>query len=423
MIDRWYHAVRYAGLAIIPILSACTKDLPTGSRVTAPPARAMTPTSGRPAEADFRRISAAIPSFGGFFLDAEGNFTAYTTDMSSADAIRTELTKIRDKRRMTNSLRVIQGEFNFAQLSTWRDLLLRMGMPAIPEFHAIAIDKAENKVFMRVTSEQGIQRLVALAGANGIPERALSFQIGPRERDFTDLSDAVYPPGGGLKINGYDNNNNWVSDCSLGFNTFGGASFVTNSHCTAVRGYEANPTVMYQPTPSGNYLGYEADDPAYFGGSTDWNCPYLQPRCRYSDAARFSYGTSVSTQGIIERTTSAQSTSAGSTTINGTLTIVDEVDYPIQNQTLHKIGQGSGWTYGNVSYTCVDVGSGWYVYLCQDQVAGYATGGDSGAPVFVYSVTEVTLYGIVRGGTSSYFTFSNLGNIWAELGYLPTYQY
>ena len=68
----------------------------------------------------------------------------------------------------------------------------------------------------------------------------------------------------------------------------------------------------------------------------------------------------------------------------------------------------------------MEVASGPYYYLCQDFVAATAAPGDSGAPVFFYNGDgTVSLYGILRGGTSSRFTFSSYGNIGADFGIAP----
>jgi len=62
--------------------------------------------------------------------------------------------------------------------------------------------------------------------------------------------------------------------CTLGFNTFDGTAFLTNSHCSQYRGPEANPTIQYQPNRTiGAGLGYETNDPSYFSAATAWDCP------------------------------------------------------------------------------------------------------------------------------------------------------
>ena len=94
--------------------------------------------------------------------------------------------------------------------------------------------------------------------------------------------------------------------------------------------------------------------------------------------------------------------------------------------TLNKIGRTTGWTQGNVRYTCVNtfVSGTNTVQLCQTWVDAGVGGGDSGSNVFVQTGGGVTLVGILWGGNSSgtTFVYSPIANIEQELGALTTHQ-
>jgi hypothetical protein len=83
-------------------------------------------------------------------------------------------------------------------------------------------------------------------------------------------------------------------------------------------------------------------------------------------------------------------------------------------------GAATGWTYGNVSQTCMDVYSEGYYFLCQDFVVATGTFGDSGAPVFQFNGDVVTFYGLLRGGAPDHYSFSSYGNINSDFGIAPS---
>jgi hypothetical protein len=218
---------------------------------------------------------------------------------------------------------------------------------------------------------------------------------------------------------------------------------VTCSHCTKTQGGSEH-TAFHQPEPkkkswwskifgSKNKVGHEVADPYYFTGG---DCPHGR-RCRYSDSAFVSYTVSQDEWdlGTICRTTGPNN---GSLTVSGSspvLTIVGETSSLIAGGELHKIGRTTGWTYGRVSGTDlnlnVDKTDITLLHQCRvNRIAGQTQAmcdnGDSGAPVFVWNGQTVILAGIVWGGptdgSGSYFSFSPMNQIEKELGSLKTYQ-
>ncbi len=187
----------------------------------------------------------------------------------------------------------------------------------------------------------------------------------------------------------------------------------------------------YQSHPESAYIGYETNDPTYWIVDGAITCP-SSTGYRYSDAALFAYSAvapGAAGQGKIWRTTypSFGNGSYGSREIENQFTITNESEYAISGELLDKVGRASGWTYGYVEQTCVDVRSEdtGAVYVCQDIVSAAAEPGDSGAPVFRFEYSyDVTAIGLLRGWNETFagFSVSGLGAIWYEMGYVPVYH-
>lgn len=429
------------GLIIIPVVllvGACQTDTPVSPSASSQPA--VRRELGRapralPGEIRFHTAAARIPSFGGYYTDSNGNLHVVLVELSDTqlaeDVLRPTFARIRRSAHNVSaaSPRIVvhKGKFTFVQLAEWRDRLRLAGAQA-GVLHSIDLDEARNQIVAGSATALSAARLREIGNALGLPADVLEVRIASRDFELTDsLTGYVTPHAGGLGITSYNAN----TSCTLGFNTLGGEFFVTNSHCTRVRGPEySNVTFFYQPDSAmGTYVGIESTDPGYFSIDDDDNCPRQLNTCRYSDAALVEYSSfsapGSSGQGILYKPSYAVSSGTGPRTISGTLSITGEVDYATQYQTLDKIGKATGWTYGTVVATCVDIESNWpYIYLCQDVVDLSVGSGDSGAPVFEYTSSifdEVSLYGIARGYSATYggMSFSPFGNISLELGYVP----
>lgn len=276
---------------------------------------------------------------------------------------------------------------------------------------------------------------IALGGVDFVQSDPYSFA--------TTLRDRVRPVQGGLQVN-FDNdgdftNGSWL--CTYGFNAVrsGTNGFVTNSHCTATRGV-VEGTKHHQAlfaANDANLVGTEIADPAFFNSSTNPSCPKNKV-CRYSDSAYDALAVGVLADlGKIARTTGPNN---GSLDIAGSFQIAGEkvgnayagvrrgavIFAP--GDLLGKVGRTTGWTQGNVTNSCANVGvSGTnVVMLCQDLVSAGVGGGDSGSPVFSPpdANNNVTLYGILWGGNSlgTSFVYSPMSNVQRsdELGELTT---
>ena len=217
--------------------------------------------------------------------------------------------------------------------------------------------------------------------------------------------------------------------CTMGANVdhAGGRSFITNSHCTATQG-GTEGTVYYQSSSSlaPTVIATEAADPVYVKNGP--GCPRGK-KCRHSDASRALYASgTASNRGEIAQTTGVNN---GSLTVSSTapvFTITGQdnstKNFPV-GTVVNKVGRTTGWTRGQVTRTCTNTSvSGSTVYLfCQTFVsdAGGATvvgGGDSGSGVWTGTGGNVTLVGLLWGGSSDNktFVFSPLASVQQELG-------
>ena len=274
----------------------------------------------------------------------------------------------------------------------------------------------------------GVENAAAIPGIRiaiarlGIPTSAFDVQVSEPIYQLATLRDRFRPTQAGIQIHFGQ------FLCTMGFNADDGTarSFITNSHCTNTQG-GVEGTQYFQPTSTVDptVIATEVEDPTYFRGGA---CPRGK-KCRYSDASRALYSSSVaSNRGDILKTTGANN---GSLTVSGVFTVTSQdnttTSFPI-GLTVNKVGRTTGWTQGQVTRTCVNtaVSGSNIAQLCQTFVenAGGAMvvgGGDSGSGVFrITSGDNVQLVGILWGGSSDnkLFVVSPLKQIQQELGAL-----
>ena len=407
---------KHAAFALVATLglAACQDNTEPTSPQAAAPAGGVQASKWDP-----DAVGRTLPSFGGAYLDEQGNPTVYLTNVADRGKAAVALAGFLSQTgKSAGQLRVKEGKFNYGQLSEY------FGKAGVA--HSLKgvvlsdLDEARNRVKVGVeTVEAGQAARDALIRA-GVPADAIIVEIAEPIHQAVTLRDVLRPIRSGMQINF----GSYV--CTLGFNVShsAGSSFVTNSHCTNVQG-GTEGTRYYQPsTALSAQVATEAADPAY---TTGGSCP-VGRRCRRSDSSRAAYLSGVSFErGRIARTGSRGSLT-GSLTISTTspyFTITAEGSAVVGTQ-VNKIGRTSGWTYGNVTATCANINvSGTSItQLCQNAVSAGVQGGDSGSAVFTWSGSgsNVTLVGLLWGGNSSnnQFIYSPLSQVEAELGALTT---
>jgi hypothetical protein len=364
------------------------------------------------------QLGRQIPGFGGLFFDEQGRPTLYLLDPEGAgDAARKVLGA---------DVQILQGEYEFARLAEWRAEL--RPLLALPGVVFLDVDEARNRVVVGVdvTSprksavREGLETRLA---ATGVPRPAIVLEETAPIKPLLTVQDKFQPAPGGVQIV-FPIDPPIFGVCTLGFNAYRGQTFgfVTNSHCSDVQG-ELNGTRYFSGNPFTPAIGSELIDPPY---STGPDCPAGR-RCRFSDSLFVKYNqVKLGGLGKIARPT-AGSADVGSLTlkpINSRFAIKARAGSPLVGDAVHKVGRTTGWTFGTVVATCVDVNQGDNdtSLFCQTVVRGGGAPGDSGSPAFYRAAgNQVKLAGILWGGGTdaqgaTIYVFSPLANIEAELG-------
>ncbi len=410
------------------VVGACRDDAPpTGP--SAPPTPALTQAAQDPWPDPLLAYARAIPGFGGLFLDPNGVPTVYLTDLRQRSTAERVLGgELRRLGAATSQLRVVQGDYEYLQLHDWFTKAMPQAL-GVPGAVFMDVDEGTNRVRIGVATAAADAAVRGALARFAIPGAAVVIERTEPIHYAATLKSNGSPERGGLQITFSE------GVCTLGFNTrvkvgfIQKRSFITNSHCTKTRGV-VEGTQYHQPVVSGvaNLIGTEVADPPFF---TTLPCPPGR-KCRWSDAARVLYPSSVASDlGGIARTTGG-----GSITIdpaNPVFDITSETPEPLIFSTLNKMGRTTGWTAGVTFATCIavnvngtnNVNETNITMLCQDRVNASVGPGDSGSPVFSYSGSgkNVSLHGILWGGNAAgtYFIFSRMSLIESELGAMTTF--
>lgn len=359
---------------------------------------------------DFLEMEREVPGFGGFFYDEQDRLNVFLKDTEGPEAAAF--------RGVEPGVVIRRGDYGFAELAAWRKELRQV--LSLPGVVSLDVDEATNRIRIGMDSRARTKSL-----DRDRLERELLFKNAPREavvveeaepiRPMVNLRDQVRPIAGGFEVANF-------KACTLGFNVFreGVFGFVTNSHCTSRQG-GVEGTRFYQNylASGGDFVGVEVADPDYFTGG---ECPAGR-RCRFSDSSFIRYdAANLGDYGKLARTVSRGGA-------NGSLEvpaktprfIINGRATSVQGKPLNKIGRTTGWTFGNVIATCVDVNVAAtdFSQLCQDVVQAGVNSGDSGSPVFSWTKgNNVKLVGILWGGNTTVFVLSPLANVERELGAL-----
>ncbi len=379
---------------------------------------------GQPSTLDelFLSIESELAGFGGFYIENDTLVIVSSEVYPTANILRwtvaNSLTKLRPDIAMmalVGRIQVVGGDFSFRQLHSIKESLT---LNPLPKVVLVDVDERRNRVLVGVEDEGAVDDVMAILSDRGVSLDAVIVEVVEPIVPLASLRDRVRPVAGGLQI-AFPLTPPYVGVCTLGFVAIRGGvlGYVTNDHCTSQSGV-VDGTVHHQPLPD-NAVGVEIVDPPFF--TTDCPPGYV---CRYSDAI---FGQAF-TSGIMDFGKLMRTAGIGSLEIVGRWNIVGESAFPVLGEVLNKVGRTTGWTQGSVINTCVTTfvyGTNW-VRFCQDRVAANVEGGDSGSPVFKVidpAAGNVVLYGVLWGGSSGSFVFSNMYNIERELGPLTTFGY
>ena len=377
-----------------------------------------------------------IPGFGGMFVDAEGARHVWMLDpTASGGAVEKALDALASPSHSTTAPVLLhRGDFTFERLVAWKRAL--GPVLSLPGVLSLDADEARNRVVIGISRDLAPadrERLEAALVAGGIPPRAVVLRDGEPFKtlplvvdakalpSIATLTDKLRPIPGGMQV-AFGCSGLACYVCTDGFTAIRGKTlgFVTNSHCSGERG--AVDFMRYsQSTPSGGIIGTEVADPSHFPCG-------VGRRCRSSDAAFVKFDKkSFGSLARIARPV-GNGLDFGTTILtpaSARFVVGGAGPSPQTGDVLHKVGRTTGWTYGPVAGTCVEVtvtGTD-FTYSCQTLVAAGADGGDSGSPVFTWNGGKnALLQGILWGGGEldgqEVYAFSPFGQIQQELGTL-----
>ena len=352
-------------LATVALLTACDSS----SRAVAPSERphasrnesdAITIVE-RPHEKEQLRIAQEISGFGGYFFDKNSQLVIRVSKLESANAATSRvLDLVRRENRPVAVMKAFQREpvilssrFSLLELAAWRDQLVGPALD-LPGVTFVDLDEAQNAVTVGFENASGEAEARRLFAELRIPNDAIVFESS-HPVPTADLNSRIRPLTGGTQMG--------PDGCSLGASAIrqGVQVILTASHCTAVwNGDDFGPTSQNLASPS---FGAEVFD------ENGWICGFFYDiRCRFADVAAYDIsGVDVSegeTGFEIGRIARPIYSVAGASQVYGPLQIDDAnpffqitgtYEYPLMNETMHKVGVTTGWTYGNIYKTCVDI--------------------------------------------------------------------
>jgi len=381
--------------------AACSddEDQPVAPRLPLAQAVAAIPDEAVVGDPFLLAVAREVPEFAGVYLDEEGRLEIAVTESSSASLARSVSLGLLPPRlaQLETTTRIVS--YPFMELARYRTALREVVFD-IEGVVSLGVQESANRVMIGVASETAREDVEGLLGVLGIPlEVVLIEERGRVELTALDLDDAE-PSNkvqGGWKFEARYGE----APCTVGFNAIRRNSnrdsvVVVNSHCTDDP-QSLDNGVGGQPIWQDS-IGHEVSDPSGWGCSGN--------TCVEADAALFEVETATFDLGKIARTKASSGCENCTATLeidtaNPTIPITARWEHTIENETLHKVGQNSGWTYGAVESTCEDILDVpvKVKVLCTDRVDFSVHGGDSGSPVFEYnSVTgEAELRGAVWG--------------------------
>lgn len=462
-------------LAVLSVMSthACQDDHPTEFRSgddNGPGEATPLLTAQLGENPQMLDLAERIPGFGGFFFEPDGDRIVVAMTAAGAagfpearQAVSAAITDVGPLRTAHARSPVFVErvvEYSFIELARHRSRL-RARLFAIPEVVSLSVDEASNRIAIGLTDQSAAVQVQDLAIELRVPLEMLSFGEASRVELLRKSTNEVHPVSGAHTLQ----DSSWLRKvrsaykidvssaprgaCTLAFPALlvedysAMQGFVSASHCSG-QAFALDSEHWYQPVaPTGIDFGWEHRDPDPFpctytdesGDDVDYD------RCRNADAS-FVLTTLLAEQtnplalGQITRTVDRmECTGTGSDlldcdgsievdTLNLTIPVASRGGPPVQNEWLDKIGQMTGWNYGLVHSTCVDVkpvpGSTLepVVILCSDFVVLGSGDGDSGAPVFRYDDIDDTaeLVGMIWGGNPLTGVYvSSLGKIEEDL--------
>ena len=354
----------------------------------------------------FARVADQVPGFAGAWVE-DGSLVVALQKQEQLPAALEALAAVFGTDLPEEPAVYKPAEFAFRDLMDWNTSAGEAFYH--PDVTTLEIDERANRVKLGLSNLASRPEISNLLTNLGIPPAAVIFDERQPVPDLAlvdELRTFTRPLRGGVEIGG-----SGTCTMSLVVRRGGVNGFLTNSHCTAVKGAPDSGN-HFQPNvvSSTNFVGVEMADSNYWSGGL---CP--ASLCTSSDAAYMQVNAGVTgRRGVIRK----DFFDSKVTTENG-------VSFVGQN--LRKVGRTTGLSVGEVEATCVTtVNTANDMKFCQDRVEGGGSGpGDSGSPVYRHvkpSGTEVSMHGILWGGPPNEpeFWFTPMGAVETALGAIDT---
>ncbi len=404
----------------------------------------------------FDELARVAPSSAGFAYEG-AKLVVYVADESERAVAEGFVASAVQARRILppGGGRRIEGisgrkvRFSYRKLSAYRKQIDELLLGKDQELQFLDFDELENSVTLGYSGDSTsvsarVKQSLSLAKSD---EPVLRIKRVSRARTDTrrgapatiavgagDLRWGANPIVGGVQISRVESGD--TLGCTLGFpaKRDGVVGFVTNSHCTDDMYGMGGQSFDFDQPISPRIVGTESVDP--YG----YTCGVLPPtECRGADAAFIQSNSSVPFKvGFIAKPAS-RNTGDRSMTSDTDYIRIAETGVAVAGMQVDKIGVTTGWTSGGVTHTCVTAmvqdDQTLKRVACSDQTLYNASGGDSGAPVFVWLPYNPSEGGIQAGllgihssseieGNSKYFSRvdrikSDLGGSWEILGPVP----
>ncbi len=402
----------------------------------------LRPATVRPEEQAFADLADRVPSSAGFYVDQAGRLTVWVHDTSEAAQARSVVSGVLASRFPTQRPAVQtvtrRADYTFWQLAAFRDKvfdnvfgvegLITLDLNEQTNRVVIGIDRARFP-FLRNEITRKLVELEVDTNAVVFRESHLALSTGRVGRARTpgaNLQSSLDTLVGGVLFTSRDSADvAALGTCTIGaiVDYSGSRGFLTASHCSQTE-FSVDGAVAHQASNADHRVAFESADPS---GYTCVIYPF-QRACRGSDASIFALDAGIySSRGLIAKTTYASGQwpyGPGSSTWDTSdpyFIITGTANSFVSGALIEKVGSRTGWTWGYVIDTCVDIDQpGGHKITCAESSSIGSNHGDSGSPVFqpASGDVEVTLGGVLFAldSTLQASYFSPWGRIVSDLG-------
>ncbi|MBI1741574.1 hypothetical protein HYR54_00720 [Candidatus Acetothermia bacterium] len=129
----------------------------------------------------FAEVAKQVPSFGGMFIDSQGNLSVYLLDPTQKVEAESAIASVFGRDRIpSDGIRVLQGEYGFLQLKEWFDRA--NALLALPGVTLVDIDESKNRLKIGLEKLDALNRVEQALVRINVPREAVNFEeTGPIE--------------------------------------------------------------------------------------------------------------------------------------------------------------------------------------------------------------------------------------------------